>query len=145
MLKIIFNGLLVMLTLSTFSQDVQGIWETIDEETGKATSHILIFEVKGKTYGKVIKIIDPKDQESVCSACANNDPRKDEKILGIILITNLKKEGKEYNGGEILDPNNGKVYSCKLWLDEKNSNKLNVRGFIGLSILGRSQIWNRVK
>lgn len=145
MFKKIVLGAFAMFAFSAFSQSVTGIWETIDDETGKAKSHVLVFENKGKIYGKVIKILDPAKKDKTCTKCAKNDPRKDKKIQGMIIVTGLKKDGNEYNGGKILDPNKGKVYGCKMWLDKNDSDKLNVRGFMGISMLGRSQTWNRVK
>ncbi|WP_315856578.1 DUF2147 domain-containing protein [Rhizobium leguminosarum] len=62
--------------------------------------------------------------------------------MGLVILSGLKKDGDEYTGGKILDPDNGKVYSSKIYLADEGK-KLNVRGFIGVSLLGRSQVWER--
>ena len=78
--------------------------------------------------------------ERVCDKCT--DERKDQKIIGMTIIKSIKEKNGSYEGGTILDPENGKVYKCKMKLDEAG-NKLEVRGFIGVSLFGRSQTWTR--
>lgn len=120
---------------------VVGKWKTIDDETGKAKSIVEIYEKSGKIYGKVIEILEEGNRKKVCSNCSGED--KDKPILGMIIIKGLIKTGDEYSKGEILDPKNGKLYKCFITLEEKD--KLKVRGFIGISLFGRSQYWYRVK
>jgi uncharacterized protein (DUF2147 family) len=125
------------------TKTVIGVWETIDDETNKAKSHVKVYKAKnGKIYGKVIKIIDPKKQDAVCSKCDDDDSRKDQKIMGMLILKHLVKDGDEYDDGEILDPAKGKTYDCKIWLDEDDKDVLKVRGYIGF--LYRTQTWNRV-
>jgi uncharacterized protein (DUF2147 family) len=135
--------LLLLFSISTlWSQNkVVGKWKTIDDETGQEKSIIEIYEKDGKIYGKVIEILDIEHKKSVCSNCSGTD--KDKPILGMTVIKGLKKDEDEYNSGKILDPKNGKLYKCYITLENKD--KLKVRGYIGISLFGRTQYWYRVK
>jgi len=128
-------------SISFAQHSVIGKWKTIDDETGKALSVVEIYESKGKVYGKVIEIFNPKNRNRVCENCSGED--KNKPILGLTVIKGLSKEGNEYNSGKILDPKNGKLYQCYITLD--SFDKLKVRGYIGISLLGRTQYWERVK
>jgi uncharacterized protein (DUF2147 family) len=120
-----------------------GLWKTIDDKTGKPRSLIRIVESNGEFSAIVEKGLKEGDTgESVCDKC--KDERKGKKIIGMTIAKGLKKDGDQYQGGEILDPENGKVYRCKMKL-KNEGNQLEVRGYIGISLLGRSQIWNRVE
>jgi uncharacterized protein (DUF2147 family) len=123
------------------SQTVIGKWKTIDDETGRAKSILEIVEKSGKIYGKVIEILDVENKNSICNECTGED--KNKPILGITVIKGLTKEGSEYTNGKILDPKNGKLYQCFITLETKD--KLKVRGYIGISLFGRTQYWYRVK
>ncbi len=123
------------------SQSITGKWKTIDDETGDAKSIIEIYEKSGKIYGKVIEILDKNHKKDLCQNCEGEDANKP--ILGLTVVKGLSKDGEEYNSGKILDPKNGKVYKCLMVLENKN--KLKVRGYIGFSLLGRTQYWHRVK
>jgi uncharacterized protein (DUF2147 family) len=123
------------------NQTVIGKWKTIDDETGKAKSIVEIYEKSGKIYGKVAEILDLEHKNNVCSNCSGSD--KNKPILGMIIIKGLTKEGDEYTNGKILDPKNGKTYKCFITLESKD--KLKVRGFIGISLFGRTQYWYRAK
>jgi uncharacterized protein (DUF2147 family) len=117
-----------------------GLWETIDDKTGKATAVVEIFEKEQKLFGRIEQILSGEDPKSVCVACT--DDRKNQPIIGMIIIRSVKFSGPEYSGGDILDPDSGSVYRCKMHL-EKNGSELIVRGYIGLSLFGRSQTWHR--
>jgi len=132
-----------MMLVSTphFSQSVVGKWKTIDDETGKAISVVEIYEKGVKIYGKVHDIIDPKDRNKICSNCTGED--KDKPIMGLTVIKGLVKDGAEYNSGKILDPKYGRLYKCFITLESKD--KLKVRGYIGISLFGRTQYWHRIK
>ena len=127
----------------TFSnaQDVVGIWKTIDDNTGEAKSHIEIFKKDGKVYGKIIKILNPEARDRVCSEGEGED--KNIKILGMNIIKGLERDGNEYSGGTITDPENGKIYKSKIWLTEDNPNRLKVRGYV--AFLYRTQEWIRLE
>ncbi|GGB68482.1 hypothetical protein GCM10007424_05640 [Flavobacterium suaedae] len=125
---------------SATAQGVVGQWKTIDDETGEAKSIVEIYEKDGKIYGKVVKILNPAKKDAKCTECKGSD--KNKPILGMVIIKGLEKDDDEYTDGKILDPNNGKLYSCTIKLDGKD--KLEVRGYIGFSFIGRSQTWTRV-
>ena len=125
---------------SVQSQSVIGKWKTIDDATGEAKSIVEVFSKSGKVYAKVVDVLDPANKNSICKNCAGDD--KNKPILGLTIIKGLSKDGSEYNSGEILDPKNGKLYKCTLSLESKD--KLKIRGYIGFSLLGRTQYWHRV-
>jgi uncharacterized protein (DUF2147 family) len=119
---------------------IAGRWKTFDDKTGKAKGIVLIYEQNGQFFGKVESSIDPKDANNICDLC--KDERKNKPNVGMVILRHLKRDGDEYDGGDILDPDNGKVYRCKARLEE-GGKKLVVRGYIGISLLGRSQTWTR--
>lgn len=125
----------------SFSQTILGRWKTIDDETGKEKGIVEIYEVKGKVYGKIIEILEVEHRKRKCTKCEGAD--KDKPILGLVIIKGLTKNGDVYDGGKIIDPKNGKSYRCKISLN--GSDKLTVRGYIGISLFGRSQTWIRQK
>ncbi|MFN8257367.1 MAG: DUF2147 domain-containing protein [Bacteroidales bacterium] len=134
-----FSVLFVTLVYqSAFSQNIVGKWKTIDDESGQEKSIVQIWKAEdGMYYGKIIKIFDPQKQESVCDKCDKEDPRFNQKVLGMKIIQGMKKTGNnQWTDGTILDPNNGKVYKCKLFTEGKN---LMVRGYI--AFLYRTQTW----
>ena len=148
-MKSVLIGLVMLFAFSEVTEAAQtktviGTWETIDDETGKAKSHVQIYKGSdGKLYGKIVKILDPNKQNAKCSECDDDDPRKNKPVMGMVIVKDLVKDGDEYDDGTILDPNNGKVYDCKIWLDEDNSDKLYVRGYVMMFF--RTQTWNRIK
>jgi len=119
-----------------------GTWQTIDDHTGQPKALVQIVDSgNGTLSGKVIKGLGPNDQpDRRCTACT--DARKDQPILGMTIIDDMKKDGDAWDHGQILDPENGKLYKCKMHLED-GGNKLVVRGYIGVSLLGRSQTWVR--
>lgn len=123
------------------AQSIVGKWKTIDDKTGKPKSVVEIYESNGKIFGKITEILDPAKKDRKCEKCDGAD--KNKPILGMIIIKGLEKDGEEYNGGKILDPESGNLYKCMLKLDSKD--KLVVRGYMGISLIGRSQSWIRVK
>ena len=131
---------LITLTLLVFTinaQSITGKWKTIDDETGKEKSIIEIFKRGDKFYGKIIDIIDTSKRNSKCDLCP--DSRKDQPIFGMEINKDLVQYDDEFEDGRILDPKNGKIYDCKIWLEDKNT--LNVRGYIGFFF--RTQTWLR--
>jgi uncharacterized protein (DUF2147 family) len=141
MKKIILPFLMLFLATTSFSQTVIGKWKTIDDETGKAKSIVEIYEKSGKIYGRILEILEEEHRNRKCDLCTGTD--KDKPILGMTIIKGLTKDEAEYNGGKITDPKNGKQYKCYITLDNKD--KLKVRGYIGISLFGRTQYWFRVK
>ena len=120
----------------SFAQ-IEGKWKTIDDETGKAKSYVEITKKDGKYYGKVVQLLI-KPAEPNCSKC--KDDRKGKPILGLEIIRGLVKDGDEFSGGTITDPKTGKTYKCTITRD---GDKLNVRGYVGLSAFGRTQTWHK--
>jgi len=121
---------------SVSAQTVTGKWKTVDED-GKPKSVVEITESNGKITGKVIEILTV-NKTAVCSKCTGTD--KDKPIKGLTIIKGLTKDGSEYSGGKILDPQSGKEYKCKL----NGKDKLDVRGYVGIQALGRTQTWIRM-
>lgn len=134
-------GLLFLVIGNVQSQSVLGKWKTVDDATGEAKSIVEVYEKSGKVYGKVVEILREDHKRDLCTSCPGAS--KNKPILGLVIINDLKKDGKEYNSGTILDPTNGKVYKCYIALESPD--KLKLRGFIGFSLLGRTQYWTRVK
>ncbi len=119
-----------------------GTWNTIDDETNQPKSLVPITEKDGVISGTVEKIVDPAKQDSKCDECASDDPRKGKPVIGMTILTGLKKEGDNvYGGGEILDPKNGKTYNAKVTVID-GGKKLEMRGSI--LFFGRTQTWIRV-
>ena len=123
-----------------------GLWKTIDDNTKKEKSLVRIVESGGVYTGRVEKILDTTaPPDAVCKDCT--DERKDKPILGMTIIRNVKQDPDDkglFDGGDILDPNNGKVYSVRLKPID-NGARLDVRGYIGAPLLGRTQTWIRVE
>ncbi|MEO6024315.1 MAG: DUF2147 domain-containing protein [Burkholderiales bacterium] len=118
-----------------------GVWKTIDDKSGKPRSIVRIVEENGVFSGIVEKGLQAdNDSNRVCDKC--DPPRNNQRIQGMTFMWGLKKDGNEYKGGEILDPDNGKIYKCNMKLSD-DSKKLDVRGFIGFSLFGRTQTWYR--
>jgi uncharacterized protein (DUF2147 family) len=133
--------LLFFACFQMYSQTVLGKWKTIDDKTGEAKSIVEVYENNGKLYGKVIEIFDATKRNRKCEKCEGTD--KNKPVLGLTIIKGLTKDDAEYNGGKILDPETGNLYKCILKLSGKD--KLEVRGYMGFALIGRSQTWVRVK
>lgn len=118
-----------------------GTWKTIDDATGKAKSLVTISEQDGKLHGKVVKLFNPSKPNPTCEKCEGR--HKDQPVMGMEILWDVKRDGdNQWDGGQVLDPEKGKTYGVKLSLAD-NGQKLKVRGFIGLSLLGRTQTWLR--
>jgi uncharacterized protein (DUF2147 family) len=117
-----------------------GDWKTIDDKTGQPKAIVRIYEQGGELFARVESILDPTRATRRCDKCT--DDRKGQPIAGMVIVRHLKRKGNEYSGGDILDPDNGSVYRCRMKVFE-NGGKLSVRGYLGFSLLGRSQIWIR--
>jgi uncharacterized protein (DUF2147 family) len=134
--------LLLFVCLTGYGQSgVMGKWKTIDDDTSEPKSVVEIFEKDGKLYGKIIKLFRKpgEDPDPICTECATDDPRFKKKITGMEILQNMEKSGDAYEEGSILDPSNGKIYGCKLWLE---GNDLKIRGYWGPFY--RTQTWLRV-
>ncbi|MFC0398944.1 DUF2147 domain-containing protein [Paraburkholderia rhizosphaerae] len=138
------STLLISATLAYAQGDNSpvGTWQTIDDHTHQPKALVQITQDENGTLsGKVIKSLNPNEPPGRrCTECT--DARKDQPILGMTIINDMKKDGDVWAGGQILDPENGKVYKCKMHTED-GGQKLIVRGYIGVSLLGRSQTWIR--
>jgi uncharacterized protein (DUF2147 family) len=119
-----------------------GLWKNIDDSSGKPSALIRITESGGELTGKIEKLFREPGEEAnpICTKC--DGALKDQPVIGMTILSGLKKDGDEYSGGQILDPGNGKLYKSKLSVVD-DGKKLNVRGYIGVPMLGRTQVWLR--
>jgi uncharacterized protein (DUF2147 family) len=117
-----------------------GAWRTVDDKTGKPRAIVRIYEDNGKLFGRIETSLNPQTAGRICNLC--KDDRKGKPVVGMVIIRGLKRSGEEFSGGDILDPDNGTVYRCKVRISA-DGNKLTVRGYVGFSLLGRSQTWTR--
>ena len=126
------------------AQTPVGLWKTIDDGTGEAKSHIEIYQESGQLYGKIVKFLRPEaNPDEVCDQCKGE--KKNQKIMGMVIVENLTSYKEYWKGGTILDPENGKEYGCSIWFDKAgNTDELSVRGkhWTGLY---RTQTWYRVQ
>ncbi|SEV92859.1 Uncharacterized conserved protein, DUF2147 family [Chryseobacterium wanjuense] len=137
MRKLLLTLVLSLFSVMSFAQ-IEGKWKTIDDETKQAKSLVEIYKKSdGKYYGKISQLLI-KPENANCVNC--KDDRKNKPILGMEIIRGLKKDGNEFTGGTITDPKTGKTYKCTI---TRNGDNLNVRGYIGLSLIGRTQIWQK--
>ena len=121
-----------------------GLWKTIDDDTKAEKSLVRITEAGGIYTGKVEKILTDKT-DAKCTECT--DARKDQPVQGMVILRDIKldpDDKTQWIGGDILDPNNGKVYKVRI-KSADGGKKLEVRGYIGAPLLGRTQTWTRVQ
>jgi hypothetical protein len=134
-------------------EPIVGTWVTVADEgkdKGKQTSYIEMFEKDGLFFGRITKLLLPPDADNpkdLCIKCSGD--LKNKPMVGMVIVENMKKTGKidpklgmEYSGGTILDPDEGTTYKCRMWL---KGDVLTTRGYIGISLFGRSQEWSRKK
>ena len=117
-----------------------GVWKTVDDKTGKARSLVRIYERDGKLFARIEQSLTPGDEARTCTKCP--DGRKDQPLIGLEFMRDMTLMDGEYRGGDILDPDSGSIYRCKFRLVDGGT-RLKVRGFLGLSMFGRSQVWER--
>ena len=124
------------------SPSIAGQWRTIDDKTGKEKSIVEIYIQNGMAIGKIIRVLDKPEggKDLKCDKCRGE--LKNRPVIGLQIINDMTRRGDEWAGGTILDPDNGKTYRCKITLGT-DGNHLEVRGFIGISLLGRTQVWQR--
>ncbi len=140
--KPLFAALILFIGFNSYSQTIFGKWKTIDDETGNEKSIVEIYKAEnGKAYAKILQLLEEGKEDNICDNC--DGANKNQPIKGMEIIDGLTKDDDEWNSGNILDPKTGKEYKCILELEE--TDKLKVRGYIGFSLLGRTQYWYRVK
>ena len=137
------------LTLSCFAAQAQmtpvGLWKTIDDDGKTEKSLVRISDNAGVLSGSIEKIFDAAKQDAKCDKCT--DDRKDKPVLGMTIIRNVRQDGDDkglWDGGDILDPKDGKVYKTRL-KPADGGKKLEVRGYIGAPLFGRTQVWQRIE
>ncbi|MDG1347695.1 MAG: DUF2147 domain-containing protein [Crocinitomicaceae bacterium] len=143
MKKLIVLTLAVMFNIMAFAQSSIGKWVTIDDKTNKKKSIVELYKDGNKLFGKIIYLYPREGREpnAKCDKCT--DDRKGEPLVGLQLVRDLTWNGGAWEGGTIVDPETGKIYTCKMWVDSKDPDKLNVRGYIGPFF--RTQTWVKVK
>jgi uncharacterized protein (DUF2147 family) len=120
-----------------------GLWEQVDEKTGKPESWFKITEKNGAYIGNIVKIFfkPGEDENWSCDKCEGDERGKP--VLGLALIKGMQRDGLKYENGTIMDPRDGSVYKARMELSP-DGQKLEVRGYLGISLFGRSQMWNRL-
>ena len=143
MKKLIVLTLAVMFNVMAFAQSSIGKWVTIDDKTNKKKSIVELYKDGDKLFGKIIYLYPREGREpnAKCDKCT--DDRKGDPLVGLQLVRDLTWNGGAWEGGTIVDPETGKIYTCKMWVDSKDPDKLNVRGYIGPFF--RTQTWVKVK
>ena len=120
------------------AQDITGRWTTMDDKTGKPRAVVEITEKNSKLSGRIVDLHDKSKLDALCDACP--DDRHDRPIVGLEIIRDMVRSGKEWSKGTILDAESGKVYDCKLWLEH---GRLMVRGYV--AFFYRTQTWTRTE
>lgn len=145
MKKLLTASLALFITAGAWAQATPvGLWKTIDDETKTEKSLIRVTENAGVLTGKIEKILTNK-QDAKCDKCT--DARKDKPVLGMTIVTGVKHNADDkemWDGGEILDPNNGKTYKVRMTPID-GGKQMEVRGYIGMPLLGRTQTWIRAE
>jgi uncharacterized protein (DUF2147 family) len=138
----LFLSILCATALAANAPTATGRWRQRDDDDGKPRSVIRIEEHGGVYEGSIERFFpdEGEDADPVCKQCP--DTRKNQKIIGMKIVSGLKRNGLKYEDGEILDPDTGKLYRARMSL-AADGKSLEVRGFIGLSLFGRSQTWLR--
>jgi len=137
---------LVVYPASLFADSVSliGLWRQFDDKTAKPRSLIRIREHDGQYEGS-IEIIFPLPGEPTAPQCLKcSDWRKNKPLIGLLILTGMRGSELQYKGGEILDPVAGRVYRCVMKL-AKDGKHIDVRGYIGVSLFGRTQLWEKVE
>lgn len=142
-MKTAFTCFFTLFTMFSIAQSCVGKWITVDDETGKKKSIVEFYKKDEKLYGKITYMYPQSGQDpnAKCTKCAGD--RKNQPVLGMQIVRGMKWNGSEWDEGTILDPENGKIYSAKIWLDPENKDRLNMRGYLGP--IYRTQRWIRVE
>jgi uncharacterized protein (DUF2147 family) len=146
-MKYVFATLLTLLALPAFGQPTPvGVWKTVDDTTGREKGLVRIVAENGVLTGRIEGNLDPSAPPNrICDLCT--DERKGKPLLGLTILRSVRASTDEagvWDGGDILDPDTGKIYRVRL-RPLKDGKELEVRGYIGLPLLGRTQIWIRTE
>ena len=132
------------MTFAQVTDPAVGVWKTIDDKTNEPSSLIKIDEVNGKLEGTIIKTFPKQNEKPLvyCTLC--KDDRKDKPILGMKIMTDLKRDKPgAWSDGRVLDPEEGEIYRVKITTED--GKKMDVRGYIGFPLLGRTQVWYKAE
>ena len=142
-MKLFISALFIVISFLSIGQTSVGKWITIDDETNKKKSIVELYKEDGKLYGKIVYLFPREGREpnAKCKEC--EDDRKDQPLIGLQIVRDLEWDGASWKNGTIVDPEDGKVYTLKLWRESDSPNYLNVRGYIGPFY--RTQKWVKVK
>lgn len=134
MRKLFTLTLLLLIGIGAQAQSITGRWTTVDDNSGKPRSVVEISERNGRVYGHIVDVFSEKERAAVCELCPAE--RRNKPIVGLEIIRDMARSGKEWTKGTILDPETGKVYDCKIWLE---GGDLKVRGYVAFFF--RTQTW----
>ena len=141
--RVLLTFIVIVAPFTLLAQGViTGKWISYDDETQEAKSVVDIFEKGGKYYGKIVRLFRKagEDPDPVCTECDQGDPRFNKKVIGMEILKDMVKVGNEFAEGSILDPKNGKIYKCKMWIE---NNDLKLRGYWGPFY--RTQTWKKTE
>jgi len=144
MKNVLLFGLLIAFSLVAFAafspDDIVGVWKD-----GKGKGHVQIYKQNGKYYGKIVWLQKPKDETGKPKLDKNNPNTtlRNKPLLGLTMLKNFQYDDGEWSGGQIYNPSDGKEYKAYMKLKDKNT--LSVRGYVGISLLGKTDTWIRVK
>ncbi len=137
---VVILGFIFIPLMIAGQSDIVGLWKAIDDVDGEPSSHIEIYQEGGKVQARIVKLLN-KAPDTLCEKCKGE--LKNKAIQGMTIMWDMTKSGKEWSGGRILDPKNGKDYKCKITLN-KDGKSLDLRGYVGVPTLGRTQTWYRL-
>ena len=146
-----FTGMLALLALALLgitvvtrgagpARGIQGLWKTVDDKTHQPRGVVHIYQEGSQYFGKIVSSFDPREARELCTRCSgalHNKP-----IIGLVIVRDMRQNGNEFSGGTIIDPETGEAYRCKMTLEDEGR-KLAVRGYVGLALFGRTQVWTR--
>jgi len=127
---------------STSQASPVGRWKTIDTKSGKGKSIVAIHEANGKLYGTIETLFDPPVPHPTCYLCSG--AKKDQPLVGLQVLWGFHADGGEWAGGQVLDPETGKIYHASLAVED-GGQKLRLHGYIGIPLLGRTEYWVRAE
>ena len=143
LLAVVVLAILSAAALASVGDSPVGLWKMIDDRNGTPRALIRVTEINGKFRGVIEKGLRPDDHDdAVCEKCEG--PRHGQRLVGMVILTGIRKQGEAYGGGEIVDPDEGKAYRCKITVKD-GGNTLQVRGFVGIEVFGRTQTWVRAE
>ena len=128
-------------SLTLQAQAIEGLWQTIDDQTGEAKAIVRVYKKSGLLYGEIQKILVKGAEEAVCVKCRGH--LKDKPLVGLVTIDGFEEEAGAYKGKRLPHPEPGRSFRGKVGLDPKNSNRLKGRGYLGF--LFRTQTWIRLR